>query len=223
MTLDSPLVAALCALAGALLGYASDRFAVRWPEHDPEEAEQHPAGRAVGWRTLVVVAVSAVAFGLLPGRFADEPFGLVLFGAWFVTLVIGLATDLDQRLLPDVLTLPVIPVALVVAVVGFNPLVGAGWVGAVIAAVLIPAILYLPSIPFGAGAFGLGDVKLLIGAGLLLGLSRSVSGVVAGLLLAGLVLVILLAARRIGRRSYVPFGPFLIIGALWAVLLLPNP
>jgi prepilin signal peptidase PulO-like enzyme (type II secretory pathway) len=223
VTLDSPLVAALFAVAGGVLGYFSDRFAVRWPEHDPEDAAEHPAGRPLGWRTLVVVAVSAVAFGLLPGRFADEPLGLVLFGAWFVTLVIGLATDLDQRLLPDVLTLPVIPVALVVAVVGLNPLVGGSWIGAVIAAVLIPAILYLPSIPFGAGAFGLGDVKLLIGAGLLLGLSRSVSGVVAGLLLAGLVLVILLAARRIGRRSYVPFGPFLIIGALWAVLLLPGP
>ncbi len=219
MTLDSPVVAVLAGLAGAILGFAADRFAVRWPEHDPDDPE-HPAGRPIGWRTVVVVAVAAVAFGLLPGRFADEPFGLVLFGAWFVTLVVGLAVDLDQRLLPDVLTLPVIPVALAVAILGLNPLVGGGWIGAVIAAILIPAILYLPSIPFGAGAFGLGDVKLLIGSGLLLGLSRSVSGVVAGLLLAGAVLLVLLLARRIGRRTYVPFGPFLIIGVLWAVLLL---
>jgi leader peptidase (prepilin peptidase)/N-methyltransferase len=42
---------------------------------------------------------------------------------------------------------------------------------------------------------------------------------VVGLLVAGVVLVALLATRRIGRRSYVPFGPFLIIGALWAVLI----
>ena len=219
MDLGSPLVGILAGLAGAVLGFAADRFAVRWPEHDPDDAE-HPAGRPIGWRTIVVVLVGALAFGLLPGRFADEPAGLVLFGAWFATLVVGLAIDLDQRLLPDVLTLPVIPVAFVVAFLGINPLVGDNWLGAVVAAVLIPAVLYLPSIPFGAGAFGFGDVKLLAGAGLLLGLSRSVSGVVAGLLLSGLVLVTLLAARRIGRRSYVPFGPFLIIGAMWAVLLL---
>jgi prepilin signal peptidase PulO-like enzyme (type II secretory pathway) len=25
--------------------------------------------------------------------------------------------------------------------------------------------------------------------------------------------------RRIGRKSFVPFGPFLILGALWAVLI----
>jgi len=88
-----------------------------------------------------------------------------------------------------------------------------------LAAVAIPAVLYLPSIPFGAGAFGLGDVKLLIGVGLLAGGSRALGSVFIALLVAGLVLVVLLAARRIGRRSYIPFGPFFIAGALWAVLL----
>ena len=219
MELDSPVIAVLAGIAGALLGLAADRFAVRWPEHDPEDAE-HPAGRPLGWRTVVVVATSAIAFALLPARFAGDPVALALFGAWFVTLVIGLATDLDQRLLPDVLTLPVIPVALVYAVSGLNPLVEGGWIGALLAAIAIPALLYLPSIPFGAGAFGMGDVKLLAGTGLMLGLTRAIGGVLSGLLLAGVVLVVLLAARRIGRRSYVPFGPFLIIGALWAVLIL---
>ena len=35
-------------------------------------------------------------------------------------------------------------------------------------AVIIPAVLYLPSLPFGEGAFGQGDVKLLAGIGLML-------------------------------------------------------
>lgn len=216
---NAPLVAVIAGLVGAVVGLAADRFAVRWPEHDPEEPE-HPPGRPIGWRTAVVMTTGAVAFALLPARFAGDPLALVVFGAWFVTLVIGLATDLDQRLLPDALTLPVIPIALVYAFSGLNPLVGDGWIGAVIAAIAIPAVLYLPSIPFGAGAFGMGDVKLLVGVGLLLGLARAVGGVLSGLLLAGVVLVVLLAAKRIGRRSYVPFGPFLIIGALWAVLVL---
>jgi len=216
--LESPLVGLLGGAAGAAFGVAADRLAVRWPEHDPAEPE-HPAGRAPGWRTIVVAVSAAAAFGLLPGRFPDDPLALALFGAWFATLVLGLATDLDQRLLPNVLTLPVIPVGLAVAVLGLNPLVGGAWIGAVIAAIVIPAVLYLPSLPFGPGAFGRGDVYLLAGASLLLGLSRAVSGVLFGLLLAGVVLAVLLAARRIGRRSFVPFGPFLIIGALWAVLV----
>jgi leader peptidase (prepilin peptidase) / N-methyltransferase len=203
------------AAAGGVLGVAADRFATRWPEHD----EEHPPGRAVDWRTVVVAVASAVAFGLLTIRFAGAPLAMIVFGAWFVTLVVGLATDLDQRVLPDELTLPVIPIALLFAISGLNPLVGGAVVLAVLAAVLIPAVLYLPSIPFGAGAFGMGDVKFLVGMGLLLGGERALSGTLVGLLIAGVVLLVLLATRRIGRKSYIPFGPFLIIGALWAVLI----
>jgi leader peptidase (prepilin peptidase)/N-methyltransferase len=201
--------------AGFVLGLAADRFATRWPEHD----EEHPPGRPVDWRTALTALVGALAFGLLPNRYASDPVAMVVFGAWFVTLVVGLATDLDQRLLPDALTLPVIPIALVYALSGANPLVGTEIVPAVVAAVAIPAVLFIPSIPFGAGAFGIGDVKLLAGVGLLVGGSRALGGVVFALLLSGLVLVVLLAARRIGRRTYVPFGPFFILGALWAVLV----
>jgi leader peptidase (prepilin peptidase)/N-methyltransferase len=144
-----------------------------------------------------------------------------LFGAWFACLVLGFAVDLDQRLLPDELTLPVIPLALLLDVTGNNPLVGGAVIGAVIVAVVVPGALYLLSIPFGAGAFGMGDVKLLIGVGLMLGLLRALSGLLAGLIAAGIVLVVLLALKRIGRRTYIPFGPFLIFGTLWAIFVNP--
>ena len=205
----------LLGAGGFALGLAADRFATRWPEHD----EEHPPGRAADWRTAVVAFVGALAFGLLPLRFGSDPLAFVIFGAWFVTLVVGLATDLDQRLLPDLLTLPVIPVALLYALSGTHPLVGGEVVLAVAAALAIPALLYLPSIPFGAGAFGMGDVKLLVGVGLLAGGSRALGSVVFALVVAGVVIVALLLAHRIGRRTYIPFGPFFIVGALWAVLL----
>jgi leader peptidase (prepilin peptidase)/N-methyltransferase len=170
---------------------------------------------------VVCGAVGAVALGLLPLRFAGNTIALIAFGAWFVTLIVGLATDLDQRVLPDELTLPVIPLALLYAVSGLNPLVGGGLVLAIAAAVLIPAVLYLPSIPFGAGAFGIGDVKFLAGMGLMVGGERALGGTLTGLILAGVVLLALLLTRRIGRKSFVPFGPFLILGALWVVLIRP--
>ncbi|MEA2609991.1 MAG: leader peptidase (prepilin peptidase) / N-methyltransferase [Chloroflexota bacterium] len=206
---------AVLGAGGFALGLAADRLATRWPEHD----EEHPPGRAVDWRTATTALVGAVAFGLLPLRFGPDPIAFLVFGAWFGTLVVGLATDLDQRLLPDLLTLPVIPVAFAYALSGADPLVGSEVILAVAAALIIPAILFLPSIPFGAGAFGIGDVKLLIGVGLLAGWSRALGSVVFALVVAGIVLIVLLAARRIGRRTYVPFGPFFILGALWAVLL----
>ncbi|HEV7809768.1 MAG TPA: A24 family peptidase [Candidatus Limnocylindrales bacterium] len=211
----TPLVAVL-AVAGAVLGVAADRFAVRWPEHD----EEHPAGRAVDWRTAATGLFGAFAFAVLGGRFRPEDtLAFLLFGLWFATLVVGFAIDLDQRLLPDELTLPVVPIALVFDLVGANPLVGHEVLPAVAVAVVVPAALFLLSIPFGAGAFGLGDVKLLLGVGLMAGSLGATTGLLAGLLTAGLVLAVLLGARRIGRRTYIPFGPFLIFGAVWGIFV----
>ena len=67
----------------------------------------------------------------------------------------------------------------------------------------------------------MGDVKFLVGMGLMLGGERALGGIArSGSSWPGVVLlVLLLAARRIGRRAYIPFGPFLILGALWAVLI----
>ena len=200
---------------GLVLGVVADRLATRWPEHD----EEHPAGRPIGWRTVVCAAFGAFAFAVLPLRFAGDQLALALFGAWFATLVVGMATDLDQRLLPDVLTLPVIPVSLLYAVSGRNPLVGGELLPAIVVATAVPLAIYLLSIPFGAGAFGIGDVKLLIGVGLMSGGIRAFTGLVSGLFAAGVVLAILIVARRVTMKTYVPYGPFLIFGAVWGIFV----
>lgn len=224
------------AVLGGIWGIAADRIATRWPEHDT--AEGFVAGRSVGWRTVVVAAFGALGLAALPSRFLAGPAegtavldvagglgdladGVVLaiFIAYVVVLVLLLATDLDQRLLPDVLTLPMIPLALLFALSGQNPLVGHALLPAIAAALIVPAVLYLPSLLFGAGAFGLGDVKLLVTVGLMSGAYRAVAGTFAGVIVAGVVILLLLVTRRVGLKSFIPFGPFLILGALWAILL----
>ena len=162
--------------------------------------------------------VGAAALWALPSRFSDAG-ALALFGAWFLVLQLLLATDLDQRLLPDVITLPMIPIALAIAALGVDPLVRGQLLLAVIAALGLPLLLFGLSIPFGAGAIGMGDIKLLVSVGLLTGLGRATLGVVAGALLSGGVVIALLATRRVTMKSYIPFGPFLIVGAFWSVLL----
>lgn len=223
--MEPPVLAVVLGIAGAAWGLAADRIGARWPAHEAEADEAgalvRPAGwvRPVDWRTIVVALLGGASMGALALRFTD-PVPLVVFGAFFAALTLLLATDLDQRLLPDVITLPAIPLALVIGVTGANPLVPPEALpAAILAAGAIPAFLFVVAIPFGAGAIGMGDLKLLVSVGLLAGLARAVTGVVVGALIAGVVLAILLAARRITLRTYVPFGPFLIVGAYWAVLV----
>lgn len=212
--MDGAVLVALAGMAGAAWGYASDRIAARWPAH--EDGTQ----RARDWRTIVVVLVGGLAGAGTVARFGAEPVHLLVVGLYVVALVLLFATDLDQRLLPDVITLPLIPYALVVFVIGAGPFVRTpeelAWAAA--AAIVIPVALFLLAIPFGKGAIGEGDLKLLVSVGLFAGALKVFYGLVAGALAGGLIVAVLVFVRRLTMRSYVPYGPFLIAGSLWTIL-----
>ncbi|MGH3682285.1 MAG: prepilin peptidase, partial [Natronosporangium sp.] len=95
-----------------------------------------------------------------------------------------------------------------------------GWLRAALAALACGLAFALVTLLLGARGFGLGDAKLALGAGALLGW-LGWSAVVAGLFLAflgsGLTAAGLLAARRVTRRDTLPFGPFLAAGTLAAL------
>jgi leader peptidase (prepilin peptidase)/N-methyltransferase len=206
------------AIIGAAWGFASDRIAARWPAHEGGGI------RPIDWRTPIVAVVGAGSGALLVDRFGGNASQLALMGLYLVALILLFATDLDQRLLPDVITYPLIALALVGFVVGVGPYVRdpteLGFAAA--AAVGMPLFLYLLSIPFGAGAIGLGDLKLLVSVGLLGGPLRLLVGLIGGALIGALAIVALIVLRRITLRSYVPYGPFLIVGAIWALLSLAD-
>jgi len=199
---------------GLAWGVVADRIAARWPPHEDGSV------RPVDWRTAAAAVAGALAFALLFDRFRLEPRALLFLGVVVILLVLLFATDLDQRLLPDVITLPLVPYALVGFVAGLGPFVTtpADLLWAAVAGFALPAILLLISIPFGAGAIGIGDLKLLFGVGLIVGAGRIVMTVAVGAVAAAVGIVILLAMRRISLKSYVPYGPFLIGGAIWAIL-----
>ncbi|MEO8272699.1 MAG: A24 family peptidase [Chloroflexota bacterium] len=207
---------ALVALAGLAWGIAADRIGARWPAHDDGST------RPIDWRTVLVVLMGGAAFAATVARFGGHPEQLLFVGIYVVALVLLFATDLDQKLLPDVITLPLILLALAAFVTGAGPYVHTtedlAWAAA--AALGVPLGLYLLAIPFGAGAIGEGDLKLLVSAGLLAGALNMFYGLVAGALLAGFVVAILLLVRRLSMKSFVPYGPFLIAGILWAILVL---
>jgi leader peptidase (prepilin peptidase)/N-methyltransferase len=154
----------------------------------------------------VLVAVRLGAVPLLPAALG------------FVLLAAPLAF-LDARLhrLPDALTLPGYPFLLVLLIpaAATSP---AAWLRAVLAAALCAGGYLLLVLLGGAG---LGDVKAAGLVGLLLGTVgwRSVlAGTVFAFLLAAGWAVALLVLRRAHRRSHLAFGPFLLGGALLALL-----
>lgn len=209
---------AIAAVLGLGWGFIADRIAARWPAHEDASI------RTIDWRTVAVVLMGGAAFGATVARFGGSLDQLAVVGLYTVALVLLFATDLDQKLLPDVITLPLILLALVAYVTGAGPYVHTtdDLIWAAGAAIALPLGLFIIAIPFGDGAIGQGDLKLLISVGLLGGAAKVFYGLVAGALLAGFVIIALVAIRRITLKSFVPYGPFLIAGALWSILVLPS-
>jgi len=212
------LLLAGAGITGLAWGFAADRVAARWPAHEDGSI------RRIDWRTPLVVLLGGLAFAATLARFGGNLGPLLIVGGFVAALIVLFATDLDQRLLPDHITLPLVALAVIVTVTGNSPFIHTTdellW--AVAAAVVVPLALFLLAIPFGAGAIGQGDLKLLVSVGLLTGALNLFYGLVAGALLAGITVAILVFTRRISMKSYVPYGPFLILGILWAILALPE-
>jgi prepilin signal peptidase PulO-like enzyme (type II secretory pathway) len=210
-----PIAIVVGAPLGLAWGLIADRIAARWPAHDDGRV------RPIDWRTLVVALAGAIAGWLVMDRFlAASAAQLAIMTVEVLALVVLFATDLDQRLLPDVITWPLVGLALIAFALGAGPYVHSveDLAFAAVAAIVAPVILYVVSIPFGAGAIGQGDLKLLVSVGLLGGPGRLFLGLVSGAIVAAIAIVALIALRRITLKTYVPYGPFLIAGAIWALI-----
>jgi leader peptidase (prepilin peptidase)/N-methyltransferase len=212
----------VAALAGAAFGFGADRLSARWPVHEDGTV------RRLDWRTLAVVAGGAAAFGLLAWRWSD-PLDLAVLGIYVAALIVLLATDLDQKLLPDLITFPLMGYALVVLLLGVNPvldgkaqlLVADGDLSAVLAAVLAPALLAVTDRLF-RGALGMGDLKLAVSLGLMFGITQLFAGFLVGTLAFAAIVLVLVVSRRVSMKTAVPFGPALIAaGVMAAVIDLP--
>lgn len=175
-------------------------------------------------RDVVVPLLTAAGCAAFAIRFGASP---VLPAYLFLAMVSMplAAIDVEEHRLPDALTLPSYPVALVLlgaaalVVPAHRPHLVAALIG-MLALVVLYAALFLVN-PRG---IGLGDVKLagVLGAYLgWLGTDTWLVGAFLGVFLGGLYALGLLVLRRATAKTAIPFGPFMIAGT-WAAVLLSE-
>jgi leader peptidase (prepilin peptidase)/N-methyltransferase len=180
-------------------------------------------------RYPLVEAGTAIAFVLVTARFGpaladatttpDAVAAAIELVAFLVLTAVSIALaliDLDTKRLPNVIVVPsllagVVLLGVAALVRGDIPaLIGAGVGGAGLFLFYFVLALVKP------GGMGFGDVKLAAVLGLYLGFlgwGNLLVGAFAAFLFGGVFGLVLILIRRAGRKTGIPFGPWMILGA----------
>jgi leader peptidase (prepilin peptidase)/N-methyltransferase len=193
-----------------------------WYENVPVLSYAALGGRCRTCRAPISVAypivetVTAAVFVAHWLVFGPQPL-LIIRTAFACALIVLFVIDLRHKILPDVITLPGIALGLACSL--FD---GVGIVSSLAGAAAGAGILWLLAELWlrlrGIEAMGFGDVKMLAMIGAVLGFDLVILTFILASLVGGVVGAVLIATRRGGMASEVPFGTMLAAAALVASL-----
>jgi leader peptidase (prepilin peptidase)/N-methyltransferase len=174
-------------------------------------------------RYPVVELATAVATAAVAWHFGfGWPALLAMVFTWYLIALTGI--DIDRQLLPDILTIPLLWIALV-ASLGYQPggvappvATQDAVIGAVGAYLFLWSVFQLFRLVTGKEGMGYGDFKLFAAIGAWLGWQMLPLVLILAAVVGSVVGIAMIAARRHGRGVPIPFGPYLA-GAAWIALL----
>jgi leader peptidase (prepilin peptidase)/N-methyltransferase len=171
-------------------------------------------GTAISVRyPLVEALTAALCAGSVAAHSSASTIALSI--ALILIVVPAALIDLEHRIIPNSLT----AVGAVVAVALGLALDPSGELQRLIAGAMAGGFLLLAALAY-PGGMGMGDVKLAAVIGLLLG--RAVAPAIMIALLVGVlagVVIVMRKGTQAGRKTAVPFGPFLAVGAIAAAFV----
>jgi leader peptidase (prepilin peptidase)/N-methyltransferase len=176
-------------------------------------------------RYPLVELLTAAVFVAVTVRFRDD-LGFLPAYLYLGALGVALALiDFDIKKLPNALTLPAYVVGPVLLVLAVLSKTDGGWHALLRGAIGLAAMYaFYYVLWFGTGGrgMGFGDVKLAGVVGLFLaflGWQVWIVGLFAGFFVGGVVGIALMAGGHAGRKTKLPYGPFMLVGALIAILV----
>lgn len=193
---------------------------LRWFENIPVLSYLWLRGRcracqqAISLRYPLVELLTAALFVL-----AFATYGLsweaIIWAGFLYTLVLMSFIDLDEMLLPDQLTLPLLWAGLILAAAGLLPVTPVASIAGAVAGYLFLWLLFWGfKFLTGKDGMGYGDFKLLAALGAWLGWQALPLVVLLASLAGVLGAVLLMLAGRHQRTQPMPFGPWLAVGGV---------
>jgi leader peptidase (prepilin peptidase)/N-methyltransferase len=172
---------------------------------------------AISPRYPVVEAANAVGYAALFWHFGVTAEAFV-YAVLYSALIVITGTDLSHQIIPDAITLPGIAAGLLSAAVVLPLGIINSLAGMLVGGGILWGLAWLSPILFGKEGMGGGDIKLMAMVGTVLGWKPVLLAIMVGSLVGSLVGAGLILAGIMRRNEYLPFGPFLAIGSIIALL-----
>lgn len=161
----------------------------------------------------IVEAGNGIGYGLILWQF-DVGWPTIVYAALFSALLVIAWIDFSHQIIPDRITLPGIVVGLLcsgtILPVGFLNSV----LGVMVGGGILWVLAWLSPYLFGKEGMGGGDIKLLAMIGAFLGWKPAVLTVLIGSLMGSITGIGLMMFKMMKKDEYLPFGPFLALGAV---------
>ncbi|MBN1355478.1 prepilin peptidase [bacterium] len=180
----------------------------------------HGCGTRISLQYPLVELATGLMFAAVACRYGFT-FSTMVYSVFTAFLIALSVIDYHTKLLPDAITLPGVLFAVFISILSLHPFLRPHWdvhpwrafLGVVAGAgpLLLIAWVYLRIT--GREGMGMGDIKLMIFAGALLGPGKAVLSLFLGALTGTLVGIPVSLVKGGTRHTEIPFGPFLSLGA----------
>jgi prepilin signal peptidase PulO-like enzyme (type II secretory pathway) len=177
--------------------------------------------KKISWQYPIVEIATALIFLLILAFSHYALLNIVFLFYVFSVLIIIFVYDLKHYLIPDKVLFPAIIIAFLFRILNLFRISDFGFriFTGYIAAIIIAAGFFLFIFLISRGKWmGFGDVKLAVLLGLVLGFPNILVGLFLAFLFGAIIGVIIMALKKKGLKSEIPFGPFLIAGTFVALL-----
>lgn len=171
----------------------------------------------IPFRYPIIELANGVGWLLVVWRFGLTWPVIVYAGLVSVFLVVSWI-DWDYKIIPDVITVPGILIGFLCA----SFLLPTGWINSLLGILVGGGILlflaWISPFLFGKEGIGGGDIKFLAMVGAFLGWQQALLALMVGSMVGALIGVFLIAAKIARKGQYIPFGPYLALGGMIAIL-----
>lgn len=186
-------------------------------------------GAALGWRRPTVEGALLIVFPLLlahafaPGATIHLSPLLIfaLDAAAAAVLALVFVVDLEHHLILDIVTYPLAALLIGAALLLDHKALAAMGLAALVSGGLFLLFYLAGYVIYHEEALGFGDVKLAVLIGLVVGWPGIIGALGICAAVGAASAMLLLGLGRVGTRTYIPFGTFLSLGAVAALLVSP--